>query len=88
MADEQVRKITLITNNHEKIEQNYSKVELVEFYLKDHKELAKLLDISEFSALKIQWAAYDHVFFCDHRKEIMKEFGGAIQKKLLAEDKK
>lgn len=85
---EQEKKLTLISNNQEEIERNYDKKEVIDFFVKDHKELAKLLGINEFTVLKMQWATYEHIFFCEHHKEIMKEFGEKIQNKLLVENKK
>ncbi len=51
---EQEKKLTLISSNQEEIERNYDKKEVIDFFIKDHKELAKLLGINEFTVLKMQ----------------------------------
>lgn len=52
---EQEKILTLISSNQEEIEQNYDKKEVIDFFIKDHKELAKLLGINEVTVLKMQW---------------------------------
>ena len=54
---EQEKKLTLISSNQEEIERNYDKKEVIDFFIKDHKELAKLLGINEFTVLKMQSGA-------------------------------